>query len=99
MIKKSYSKTGKICRVTFRLSASEAQADSVAVVGDFNGWDPELNPLTQRKNGSFSTTVSLDSGQKCRFRYLAGGERWLNDEQVDSLVPNRFGGQDGLLEL
>ena len=99
MIKKSYSKTGKVCRVTFRLKAEEVEGKEVAVLGDFNEWDPKANPLAARKNGSFSTTVSLDADKSYRFRYLADEERWLNDAEVESLVPNRFGGADCLLEL
>ncbi len=98
MISKSYSKTQTSCRVTFKLPKG-LDAATVALLGDFNEWKPEAHPLKARKDGSWSTTVSLKASQEYRFRYLVDGQEWVNDEGVDHLVPNRFGGQDGLLEL
>lgn len=102
MTKKNYSKTGKRCRVTFKIPAdripAQLDADEAVLLGDFNGWRPDAHPLTRRKDGSFSTTVSLDAGSTYRFRYLIDGRLWLNDESVEQ-VPNRFGGHDGLLKV
>ena len=99
MISKAYSKTGKNCRVTFRVPARELEAESVSVLGDFNEWNPETHPLQLRKNGTFSATVSLDGGRDYRFRYLVDGERWANEDDVEYLVPNGFGSADGVLGL
>lgn len=98
MISKSYSKKGTSCRVTFKVS-SDLQVGSAAVLGDFNEWSPNAHPLTARKDGSFSTTVSLEAGKEYRFRYLLDGERWTNDEDADSMAPNQFGGHDGVIAL
>ena len=93
MLKKSYSKTGRSCRVTFKLPA-ENKATSVAVLGEFNSWSESAHPMARRKDGSFSTTLSLDAGQEYRFRYLLDGERWMNDNEPDAEVWNPFGGKD-----
>lgn len=99
MIKKKFSKTGRKCRVTFKLAEQEvAAAESVHVLGDFNGWDPSATPLTRRKSGAFSTTASLESGRSYRFRYLLDGQRWISETESDRLVPNRFGGLDSVVE-
>ena len=98
MLKKTYSKTGKSCRVTFKLTP-ETEAENVAVLGEWNAWSPENGEMKKRKDGSFSTTVSLDAGQEYRFRYLVDGERWINDEEADDLVPNRFGSRDGVVSI
>ena len=98
MLKKTYSKTGKSCRVTFKLMP-ETETEKVAVLGEWNAWSAENGEMKKRKDGSFSTTVSLDAGQEYRFRYLVDGERWLNDEEADDLVPNRFGTRDGVLSV
>lgn len=98
MITKSPSKSGSKTRVTFRMVPDE-EAETVAVLGEFNGWNPETHRLAKRKDGSFSTTVSLDADRSYRFRYLVDGAVWANDEGADSFAPNRFGGQDGVLEL
>lgn len=98
MLKKSYSKTGKSCRITFKVPA-DLGAENGAVLGEWNEWSPESHPLTKRKDGSLSTTISLDAGREYRFRYLLDGERWENDEQADSFALNRFGSQDCVLEV
>ncbi len=67
-MKKAYTKTGKSCRVTFSLPA-EAGAESVSLCGEFNAWDKEKHPLKRRKDGSFSTTLSVKPGTEHCFRY------------------------------
>lgn len=98
MLKKNYSKNGTSCRVTFKVPA-ELEAERVALLGEFNEWDAESHPLTKRKDGSHSVTVSLDAGKEYRFRYLLDGDRWANDETPDRLVPNRFGSRDCLIAV
>ncbi len=98
MISKSFSKTGKKCRVTFKLPTElVGDASAVQVLGDFNSWDPQATALERRKSGHFSTTESLDGGREYRFRYLVDGRTWLTDERADGVVRNRFGDLDGLL--
>ena len=99
MITKSYSKTGRACRVTFKLSAEESQAKSVVVLGDWNEWNPKTDKLVKRKDGSFSTTISVPAGQEYKFRYLIDNKRWLNDAGADREVPNLFGTLDSVLAL
>ncbi len=100
MLKKSYSKTGRACRVTFKIPVDSApEADSAAVLGDWNDWSPESHRLVRRKDGSFSTTVSLEAGKRYRFRYLIGENDWANDDQADELVANRYGGLDGIVAI
>jgi len=90
MIKKTPLASGKKVKVTFELPANGAA--TVAVVGDFNGWDKDANPLKQRKkDGVFATTLNLAAGQKYQFRYWVDGKRWENDWAADDYVPNGFG--------
>jgi 1,4-alpha-glucan branching enzyme len=98
MIQKTFSKKGTSCKVTFRVPGEEVQVGA-AVLGDFNDWNVEANPLVRRKDGTYSTTLTLETGRTYRFRYLIDSERWLNDPDADKLVANRFGSLDSLLEL
>ena len=93
MLTKNYSKTGRYCRVTFKLAA-EVNAEKAALCGDFNEWSQEANPMKRLKDGSFSTTVSLPADQSYRFRYLLDGERWENDWEADGYLPNAHGTED-----
>ena len=98
MLKKSYSKTKRSCRVTFDLP-QQAKAKKVALCGEFNNWNPSANPMKLRKDGRFSTTVSIAAGRNYRFKYFVDNQRWENDWAADSYVPNEFGSEDSMLNL
>jgi 1,4-alpha-glucan branching enzyme len=98
MLKKNFSKTGGKCRVTFDLPR-DVGAKRVALCGEFNEWKPKSHRMKQRKDGSFSITLSLPAGQSYRFKYLVDGKRWENDWSADAYVPNTFGSEDSLVEL
>ncbi len=97
MIRKSYSKTGRACRVTLELPAA-VQAESAALCGDFNNWDDAAHPLKRRKDGAFSISLSLKPGEY-RFRYLLDGQRWENDWAADEYRPNTFGTDDSVVRV
>ncbi|NHZ72616.1 MAG: glycoside hydrolase [Aquificales bacterium] len=98
MLKKSYSKTGKVCRVTFKLPA-EVGAETAVLCGDFNAWRVEDHPMKKLKDGSFSATVSLNPGKAYRFRYFLDGERWENDWEADEYLPNSHGEDDSVVAV
>lgn len=98
MIRKSYSKKGRSCRVTFELPA-EVQAKNASLCGEFNQWKATAHPMKQRKDGRFSTTIPLEAGRTYRFRYCLDGRRWENDWAADGYVPNGFGTEDSLVKL
>jgi len=68
-------------RVTFTLPADEPHG-AVSVVGDFNDWDPFAHPLRRRANGTRSAAVTVPAGSMLRFRYLAEGGVWFDDESA-----------------
>lgn len=96
MPRKTYSKTGTKCRVTFEVPA-EAAASHAVLLADFNDWQPV--DLTRRKDGRFSTTLSLESGRAYEYRFLLDGERWYDDPTADDFVPNTFGTQNAVVRL
>jgi 1,4-alpha-glucan branching enzyme len=98
MLSKNYTKSGKLCRVTFRLPA-EVEAESAMLCGDFNDWDPQAQPMKRLKDGSFSATVSLPTGRVYRFRYLLDGSRWENAWEADEYQPNEHGTDDSIIRV
>ena len=98
MLKKSYSKTGRVCRVTFKLAA-EVEAEKAALCGDFNEWDENANPMKRLKDGSFSTTMTLEAGRSYRFRYMLNGDKWENEWEADEYWPNDFGSEDSVVRV
>jgi 1,4-alpha-glucan branching enzyme len=81
MIKTARVRRDGTVRVTFTLPAGEP-AGPVSVVGDFNDWDPFAHPLRVRGKGIRSASVTVPCGSTFRFRYLAEGGRWFDDETV-----------------
>ena len=97
MLKKTYSKSGQVCRATFKLPA-DVSAQNAALLGEFNEWNPATHPMKKLKDGSFSITISLKPDQTYRFRYLLDGKKWENDWSADAYIPNEFGTEDSLIE-
>lgn len=86
-IKKQFIKTKPVCKVTFSIEAKEAQ--SAAVVGDFNNWNPAEGELSKLKNGTFKATFELPASNSYEFRYLVDGE-YVNDVEADDFKWNDF---------
>lgn len=97
MISKQFTPKRTVCKVTFKVPADWASKE-VALVGDFNEWDPKAN-LLQKKNGSWETTVRLNPDSDYKFRYYIDGEKWVNDDQADAYVSNEFGSEDSLIKI
>ncbi len=93
MIKRAVAGSGEV-KVTFAVPAEVGQ---VSVVGDFNDWTPGRTTLRTRSNGTRSAAVVLPAGATYRFRYLAEGGRFFDDEGCDAREPNGFGETHGLL--
>ncbi|WP_370145926.1 isoamylase early set domain-containing protein [Streptacidiphilus sp. EB129] len=71
--------------MTFRLG-EEHPDGTVSVVGDFNGWQPGAAELVRRRNGTRTVTVTFPPGEH-RFRYLATGGIWFDEEGADRIDP------------
>ncbi len=96
MLKKRPLKTRPVCKVTFQLPDA-IEASKVAVVGDFNDWDPSEHPMQQLKSGQHKITIDLDKDQEYQFRYLVDDEAWYNDWDADRYVENPYGGQNSIV--
>ncbi len=96
MITKTPAKRGKTTKVTFELPPDSARERAV-LCGEFNDWSQDDTPLTRRKDGRYSATLSLESGRSYRFKYLIDGERWENDLGADEYMDNGFGSKDSVL--
>jgi 1,4-alpha-glucan branching enzyme len=98
MLKKSYSKTGTMCRVTFKYE-NEEQAESAVLAGDFNDWSLLSTPMKKLKDNSFSATLSLPAGRSYCFRYVLDGGVWVNDPEADGFSPNEYGEANSVVVL
>jgi len=86
-IKKQFLKSKPVCKVTFVVDAEAINgAETVAILGDFNNWDPTANSMKKSKDGSFKATLDLESEKEYQFRYLVDGAKWINDVNADKFV-------------
>jgi len=94
-LKKRRFKKDNVVQVTFSLPADAAERQ-VHLLGDFNDW-AQTHELTRRKDGSWRATLALDPDNEYQFRYLADGERWVNDPDADRTEPNEYGGENSVV--
>ena len=89
MIKKKFFKTVDECEVTFEYT--NESATDVALVGDYNGWEPVAMTRAKKVDSPFKAKVRLPKNGEYQFRYFVDGSYWANDESADAYWPNEFG--------
>ena len=77
-------------KIKFEYSAPEAK--EVSLVGNFNQWDSQANPMKKDKKGIWKVTLSLEPG-RYEYRFFVDGN-WENDPSCSGCVANEFGGEN-----
>lgn len=97
MIEKRPGQAGKMM-VTF-LYPSDSYAETVHLVGDFNGWNQHSLPFDCcRENVAYwALTLELQTNQRFEFRYLVNGETWVNEPKADDYVTNAYGATNSVV--
>lgn len=96
-VKKQFIKTKPVCKVTFSLEAK--QANSVAVIGDFNNWNPSEGVLSKLKNGTFKAAFDLPKENSFEYKYLVDDD-FVNEAEADGYRWNDFAGsENSVLEV
>ncbi len=62
----------KLQEVLFKYKDKEA--DRVSVVGEFNNWDPNRNPMNQKENGVWKLRINLTPGEVYQYAFFVDGE-------------------------
>lgn len=94
MLTKRPGHRGKVL-VTFSMPAA-IWADTIYLVGDFNGWDEWATGLRQT-DGGWLATLELEPGQRYAYRFLVDGSQWHNDWHADGYAPNGYGGDNSIV--
>ncbi len=89
MTKKTLRKNGNVY-VSFYTEAIP-EAETVHLVGSFNNWDMNEQPMRRLKDGRFMAGRVLAPGASHEYRYLVDGETWVNDWNAESYAPNPHG--------
>ncbi|MDA8405013.1 MAG: isoamylase early set domain-containing protein [Desulfobacteraceae bacterium] len=75
----------------------DEDAETVCVVGDFNGWDEKKHTMQRDAQNIWRKTMLLPMGTyEYRFKV---DERWENDPQNDNFCINSFGTRNNVLHV
>lgn len=99
-LKKQFSKSKPVCKVTFNLPKEAVNGGKkVVVLGDFNNWDP-VNGLKMKSGKTgYTATIELPTGKEYEFRYLIDQMNWTNDWEADAYRPSDYFGVDNSVVL
>ena len=88
-----------LAEITFSMRADASQIKSIAVVGDFNDWDPTRNLLTDENNdGIWTVTLKLEPG-RYEYMFILDGQKWVPDPSAYRYVSDGFGNKNAILEI
>ena len=93
--------TSLICsaEVQFSLKISDGKAHTVAITGDFNGWNPQANLLEDPEgDGIWTGTLKLEPG-RYEYMFVLDGEKWFPDPNALRYVKDGFGNRNAILEI
>lgn len=84
--------------VLVRLVLLDPDARSVAVAGDFNGWDPTSAPLERTEGGFWTAMLPLETG-RYHYMFFVDGQRWVPDPFAVETSLDGFGAQNSVLDV
>jgi len=93
--------TSLICstEMQFSLRISDNKAHTVAIAGDFNGWNPQENLLEDPEgDGIWTGTLNLEPG-RYEYMFVLDGEKWFPDPNALRYVKDGFGNKNAILEI
>ena len=93
--------TSPICsaEVQFSLRIGDNKAHTVAIAGDFNGWNPQANILEDLDgDGIWTGTLKLEPG-RYEYMFVLDGEKWFSDPNALRYVKDGFGNKNAILEI
>jgi hypothetical protein len=93
-----FTPQNELVRVQLVLEA--ADATSVSVVGDWNGWDPQSDMLTDdNRDGIWEIELYLSPKKDYRYQFFIDGTQWIPDPRSPLTVEDGFGGVNSILDI
>ncbi len=93
--------TNAFARDTLRfvpLSYDNPAANSVSVVGTFNGWAPDRAPMARDEDGKWVVGIRVPPG-RFEYKFAVDGHRWIPDPANPNSTPDGFGGRNSVLNV
>ena len=96
MANKANAKTDAVKRRRVVLTADLGAGKTVSVAGNFNDWDPNAKPMTDKNgDGVYRCTLLLAPG-KYEYKFVIDGV-WCVDTNNPNFAPNDLGTLNSLL--
>lgn len=73
-------------------------AHSIAVVGDFNGWNKTADLMAEESSGKFSLTLRLAPG-RYSYKFVINNEWYIPDPLCNRFVHDGYGGKNSILNV
>jgi len=96
MVQKTYFKTKDYCKVKF--SFKPESAETVEIVGLNSDWENSII-MSKKKDGTFTSEVSLPKNTQHEFKYRVNESEWVNEPEADSQASNGFGGVNSVIVI
>ena len=93
--KRSNGSRQKSKRIHFEFASPTAQ--SVAIAGTFNDWQPAATPMIPMGQGRWAMDLALPPGDH-EYCLVVDG-RWMPDPSAADYVPNPFGGVNSVRKV
>lgn len=87
--------TGSESEVVFEFE--DADAVKVAIVGSFNDWNKDKNPM-HKENGIWKCTLNLKPG-KHEYQFVVNDTDWVVDPKSGTAVNNKYEGKNSIIEV
>jgi len=82
-------------KIQFSLKAVDAE--KVSLVGEFNNWNPDADPMQKDENETWTKTKMLPLGSM-EYKFVVDGE-WMQDPENLRTCPNCFGTQNNVVKV
>lgn len=96
MVQKTYFKTKDYCKVKFTFSIEDAE--TVEILGLNSDWENSV-VMSKKKDGTFSSEVSLPKNSEHEFKYRVNETLWLNEPEADKEITNEYGSINSVIVL
>lgn len=90
--------TDRGSKVFVRLVLLQPGAQSVAVAGDFNGWNPGQTKLERSEGGMWTATIPLKPG-RYQYMFVIDGKQWIADPLAGEASGDGFGAENAVLDV
>lgn len=90
--------TGSLTTIYVQFMFEAPSAQTVAVAGDFNSWEPELALTDPDGDGIWTGRLALKPGVH-QYMFVIDGSQWLTDPEAGRYVDDGFGNRNAVLVI